>query len=119
MNGVFMRCLRKISGHSRYAAGGLRDVEVREAMQFPSVDCLLLRFRLKYCRRLVCGGPAFLLALLGIPSLDGRRPLLEWSSQIALDLDVAFKSIGARRLSVADPRLEPSAWFTSCEKQYG
>ena len=48
LNGVYMRVVRRITGHVRFEGGGLTDHEVRKVGCFPSIDCLIQRARIRY-----------------------------------------------------------------------
>ena len=64
LNNVYMRVMRKISGHCRFSVSdNISDLQVRELCAKPSIDCLLVRARLRYIRR-VCRHPAQALFLL-------------------------------------------------------
>ena len=110
LNAVFMRVFRKITGHSRFASGGLTDKQVREIVTFPAIDSLLVRMRLKYLRRLVCGGPSFLIALLGARCPGTRQPLLDRVHLVSADLQIAWRTQLAQKLNLPDPVSHPDVW---------
>ena len=109
-------------------SGGPSDAKVRIVLPYPSLDCLLVRARLKYLRRLVCKGPRFLLALLsqktaahddiegnvltGVGALDlTTGPLLEWSKLLACDLQKAYETHVAKSLRLPDPSNTAQTWY--------
>jgi hypothetical protein len=54
LNGPYMRCLRKIAGHSRFDAKcDMSDLQVRMRLIQPSIDCLLMRKRLAFAARII------------------------------------------------------------------
>eukprot|EP00973_Karenia_brevis_P083741 11619647-Karenia_brevis.AAC.1 len=78
---VYMRVLRRIAGDSRYSADvKYSDLQVRENMQAPSIDCILMVARLRYLGRLVRLQPPTLVALLHVHK-DGKR--LPWIDLVA------------------------------------
>eukprot|EP00973_Karenia_brevis_P035036 4831202-Karenia_brevis.AAC.1 len=52
INAVYMRVVHRIGGTMRFDKDAISDLEARRLLNAPSVDCLLLRQRLKYCARL-------------------------------------------------------------------
>ena len=58
----------------------LNDLQVREKLEQPSVDCILMRRRLLYLGRLLVHKPAPLLAMLA-STRDGMT--MPWAKQIA------------------------------------
>ena len=53
-NAVYMRVLRNISGNSWFSAEvEHNDVQIRQLLNLPSIDCWIARARLTYCGRLI------------------------------------------------------------------
>ena len=73
------------------------------------LDCWVLRMRLRYLRRVVCGGPGFLSALLCTKRDGSHEPLLPWPRLIARDLQLAWKTAKEFGMGLPDPDLEPEA----------
>ena len=90
INGPYMRVLRRIAGAMRFGPGAPSDYAVREQLQQPSIDCLIMRRRLLYVARIVACKP---LALIGL--LRGRRngQPLPWVRQMHGDLTVLHNSV--------------------------
>eukprot|EP00959_Pyramimonas_sp_CCMP1952_P469994 9495917-Pyramimonas_sp.AAC.1 len=77
-------------------------------MQQPSIDCLLMRARLRYVRRLMCNSPPALLASLA-PRVDGKP--LPWVKLIVSDLRwLREKSCVPLFWALPDPTAGPAAW---------
>eukprot|EP00973_Karenia_brevis_P033480 4616723-Karenia_brevis.AAC.1 len=65
INRVYMQVARKIADACRFAAeGNCTDLNIRNKIKFPSVECRLRRQRLLYASRLIRHGPPALHALL-------------------------------------------------------
>ena len=83
-NAVYMRVLRRVSGNSRFSANVAHtDLQVRQLMNQPSIDCWIARARLAYCGRLVRIRPKSLLALLFV-----GNQVLPWVSQLLVDSEM-------------------------------
>ena len=72
-----MRVVRKLIGQPRYGGGGPSDFEIRQKAGFPSIDCVLMRRRLMYLKRVVERAPGPLLALLAQRSSKISAPWVE------------------------------------------
>lgn len=83
LNVVYMRVLRRICNECRYGEKTIRDIEVRKKLLAPSMDCLLMRGRLRYLSRIVKGSPKALLCLLF--STPGNKKL-PWTLRIVEDM---------------------------------
>jgi hypothetical protein len=83
INGVYMRVLRRILGDCRYGPCVFSDLEVRRQLGQPSIDCLLLRRRMHYLRRLVHHRHKSLIEVLSLVH-DGTR--IPWVDLICRDI---------------------------------
>ena len=106
LNDVYMRGHRRMHGATRAGPGGETDLEFRERIRLPSLDCILARARLRYLGRLLRSRPPALLALLR-QRPRSRRP--GW-------LDLIVDDLRRLRLTVAlcaalpDPDDHPEEW---------
>ena len=86
----------------------LSDLEVRRELRVPSYDCILMRGRLRYVRRIVRTRPTTLLAMLS--SRTGEPPASpEWVVRVQEDLHLAWKTV-AVLASAPPPDLEDPFW---------
>ena len=106
LNSVYMRVLRRIANACRFGHGKT-DYEVRLQLGVPSVDCILMRARLRYFKRIAMTKPVSLMALLA--SRPGGK-MLPWVSLIVDDLDTMRKRTSMCS-QLPDPRLDPNAWW--------
>ena len=90
LNAVYMRVLRRMAGCCNYGEKTISDIAVRKKLQLPSLDCLLVRARLRYLGRILRRKPPALLALLGSRPKDRQLP---WSSLIADDLGIVWRQV--------------------------
>ena len=105
---MYMRVLRRIFGESRYQRTQHTDLEVRRKMQQPSIDCLLMRARLRYVKRLVCNSPPALLAILA-SRVGGEQ--LPWVKLIVSDLRWLRENSCVQLFwTLPDPTAAPAAW---------
>ena len=79
LNTVYMRVLRRISDDCSFGDKTVRDIDVRRKLQAPSIDCLLMRGRLRYLARIVKATPHALMALLFATPKGKQMP---WCSLI-------------------------------------
>ncbi|CAK0891389.1 unnamed protein product, partial [Prorocentrum cordatum] len=82
INAVYMRVLRRIAGAPRFGHT-VHDVTVRDRLGRASVDCLMMRARLRYLGRLLRSQPSALLAMLSTRPKD--RPL-PWAQLLTTDM---------------------------------
>ena len=95
-NAVYMRVLCKISGNSRFSADvAHNDLQVRQLLNQPSIDCWIARARLAYCGRLIRSRPKALLALLftssndvGVKNHSPQKKVLPWITQLLADSEM-------------------------------
>ena len=109
LNSSYMKVLRRIAGMVRFNGSQPADVVVRELMNAPSVDCIIMKMRLQYLRRLLCSQCAPLTALLSAKDTYGvsASPL---AKLIAEDLDFVYNSSALARDSLCAPTTSPEAW---------
>ena len=48
LNGMYMRVVQKIGGNSRYDDTAVSDFTARQCIGVPSIDCLVMKSRLRY-----------------------------------------------------------------------
>jgi len=106
LNGVYMRALRRISGHLNLG-DSISDINVRKAVHQPSLDCLLARARLLYLRRILVNRPVSLLALLHYRPNDQQLP---WVKLVLRDLDL-MRTLVAQCSRLPSAELCPNDWF--------
>ena len=67
LNAVYMRVLRRIADCCRFdGTTGANDLQVREKLGQPSIDCLLAKARLRYFGRIIQNRHKTLWAILGV-----------------------------------------------------
>ena len=81
-----MRVLRKIADCSRFGSGCASDLEVRQMLGAPSIECLLLRRRLTHALSLTLHAPPSLIALLQARVGVRQDKYLPWTVQVRNDL---------------------------------
>ena len=106
LNGVYMRVLRKIAGCSRYQRCET-DLQVRRNLKMPSIECILVRCRLRYVRRLIVSRPLALLSLLGV-AFQGKR--LPWVQLVLKDLRL-MRTAAACCSRLPDPAHDTREWI--------
>ena len=108
LNGVYMRVLRRIAGDTRFGHAELNDLQVRASLGQPSLDCLLVRARIKYAGRLMRLRPRALLALLHMQR-QGRR--LQCVKRLLADLDIAVARSSRHEISqMPSAASSPNSW---------
>ena len=106
LNGVYMRVLRRIAGDSRYSTDvKWTDLQVRQKLDQPSIDCLIARSRLLLWGRLVRNQPRHVLALLHVRV--GQRQL-PWVEQLLTDADTLCRQCCPPGFPYA--RDDPNQW---------
>jgi len=85
LNTVYMRLMRRIYGEPRFGPG-TRDYEFRVPNSIPSLDCVIMKKRLHYLKRLLAHGPSILTALLAQQSHQGGT--MPWTKLIISDMCV-------------------------------
>jgi hypothetical protein len=105
-NGVYMRVLRRIGGSMRFGET-ISDYEVRRQMGQPSIDCLLVRHRLLYLRRLLVHRPR---ALLGLLSQRPGGAMMPWTKAAVDDMCLLRDRVGSIG-RLGDPCENPAHWY--------
>ena len=73
-----LRCFEwRIAGEMSFDNTAVTDLEVRTRLQQPSIDCILIRKRLRYCVRIVKAMPQSLVAFLTVARADRALPWVE------------------------------------------
>ncbi|CAE8732350.1 unnamed protein product [Polarella glacialis] len=108
LEGVYARVVRAIGGCRRFSGGGDTDYQVRVALEFPSVECLLSRRRLVYASRLLRRQPASLIALLQQTSGHQRMP---WTRLLLDNMYLLWRLNPERLGTLPDPTSEPNPWI--------
>ena len=79
---VYMRVLRRVANECRFEKC-LSDAGVRAKLKAPSIDCLMMRARLRYLGRVLRNKPQALLAILAV-RVNGQQ--LAWTKLIISDM---------------------------------
>ena len=114
MNNVYMRALRRIAGEMRYdgSEDGKTDLQVRQQLGVPSIDCILLAARFRYVVRVVREAPRTLCAVLGFKREMQQLP---WTLQATDDmLQVAKRAESAPSSHPSSCPEEWRDWLLSC-----
>ena len=115
LTAVYIRVLRRIAGRCRFqAAGNVTDSALLKELSKPSMDCLLVRARLRYLRR-VCKHSSQALFLL-LTLRKGRKPL-PWVTQIISDLHLLKKSVRYHKGRMPGLNAELHEWLALFEDQ--
>ena len=101
-----MRILRRVVGDPNFGEAKFNDLQVRELLGCPSLDCLLLRRRLLYFARLVQFAPGPLQAVL---QYRHQGQALDWVVQICDDLQHVWRRAPSCS-RFPDPILYSDAW---------
>ena len=92
LNGVYMRCLRRIAGECRFGASGtLTDLQVRQKLVQPSLDCLVCRRRLLHARCIATSRSQVLHAMLS-QKCGSEGKVLPWVKLLQHDLHIMYSS---------------------------
>ena len=109
LNRIYMRVIRKIAGKSRYDDSVVEtDREIRDMVGAVSIDCHIIRLRLKYLARLCAKGPESLTAILQAKYKDKEMP---WVTKAEKDMVTLYGVV--RPGPLPDPELPGRAqsWF--------
>ena len=101
---ICMRLHRRIHDCMRHDDSADSDLEVRQRHTIPSVDCVIMRKRLLYLRRVMTHRPPTLLALLHC-RVNSR--LLPWVTLITEDLQYVRDWVMPH---LPDPSVNPESW---------
>ena len=109
LNHVYMRGLRRIAGQCRYQAGGLTDERIRELMEAPSIDSMIVSRRLLYLPSVLSSPAVSLRALLSVcVGPESRR--LPWSQLILSDLRSLKLFYHSKLAELGDPLVDGQKW---------
>ena len=117
LNGPYMRMLRRIAGEMRFDNTAISDFEVRTRLQQPSIDCILIRKRLRYVARIVEAKPQSLVAFLRVARADRALP---WVEQMYADFAALHRSgyeVAASLPPLGAPELWP-AWIAQHSNEW-
>ena len=106
LNDVYMRAVRRLHGQARFGDGPT-DLQVRMDARAPSIDCLVMRARLRYLRRLLVAQPAGMLALLASRPAGHRLP---WLSLVAADMQ-RLRALVSECASLPCPEACAQEWY--------
>ena len=108
LNGLYMRVLRRIADECRYSnEGNITDLQVRVKLGQPSIDCVLIKCRLRYFARLITRGPDALKAVLGTKCRGTHMP---WSCQMLEDMRTLHAHVPAANSLLPEPSLDHADW---------
>ena len=110
LNVVYMRVWRRIANCPRFNGQAGKDVEVRKALNVPSIDCYMRKRRLAYLCRLVACDVAPLLGILQIR--DSQQVRLPWCRLVLNDLQVLYASLPSKLAALGDPSVYPDVWMS-------
>jgi len=103
-----MRALRRITGAMRYDKHCANtDLQVRAAAGQPSIDCLLMRARLRYLRRMCKHSNQ---ALYIITCMRHKDKPIPWVTQIVRDLATLRKHCGASGSKLPEHNAPLEVW---------
>jgi hypothetical protein len=109
LNSPYMRVLRRIYGQPRFDDSCTdTDVEIRRSLSRPSIDCLVVRQRLRYLPRLLLRRPRALIAMLQATFKDDKLP---WVVQLRKDFNVLYSYSWAITKYLPAPDPCESSWF--------
>lgn len=100
-----MRVVRRIHDSCRFARCE-SDLSLRERLKVVSIDCLLLRSRMRYLGRLMRVAPRALIAILQLR--PGSHPL-KWVQLICEDMLIMKQRVSLCS-HLPDPGVDPNAW---------
>ena len=102
-----MRALRRIAGETLFRADekNKSDAAVRERMNAPSIDCMLMAARLRYAIRILRQRPPSLVAVL---SVQPKGIMLPWPRLLCDDMRGLAATCAA--CPSGDPCTDPQAW---------
>ena len=109
LQAVQVRVLRRIAGETAHCHTVHSDRQIRELLGQPSVDCMLMRARLAYLKRLVVNSPPKLCALLFARPVGKRLP---WVELVAADMRWLRRSVAHAEIAgLPCPDEAPMAWL--------
>ena len=110
LNAVYMRGLRRIADAARFRATGHgSDLSVRQALDLPSLQCLIAQRRLLLLSSLLRSAPPHLISLLSLPAgAAGKK--LPWVQLVLRDLDLFYRFHETRVQELGPPSEHPERW---------
>eukprot|EP00973_Karenia_brevis_P065142 9044142-Karenia_brevis.AAC.1 len=106
-----MRVLRAVLGCQRYDKKcSTSNVDVRRALGWPSIECLITRRRLKYLATLCQRKPASLWALLGCSASAREHCPLPWVNLVLADLQALYAFHDCKLAQLGPPKANTEAW---------
>ena len=107
LNATYMRGLRRIADELRFDSNenGKTDLQVRQQLGAPSIDCILLVARMRYIIRVVREAPKSLCAALHFRR-EGQP--IPWTRQATQDMLVVAKQ--SQFAPDSNPSLSPFEW---------
>ena len=120
INAAYMRLVRRLADKVRFESGSGTDIAARMSIAWPSIDCLIMRQRLTYLARLVCGDSTALLAILQQEVLHSRsatKRRLPWVAQSINDMRVLYISVVSARVCLPPPDDAPQVWWSFIREQ--
>jgi hypothetical protein len=106
LNAVYMRVVGRIVDMPLFDDSSVSDLEVRILAKMSSLDCWLVKARLRYLGRMLRNRPEPLLALL---ACRPKNKMLPWAELIVEDMRIARRMSTLCR-NLGDPADEPMAW---------
>lgn len=108
LQSVYMRVLRRKYGEVRHCRTQHTDLELRTMMQQPSIDCLLMRTRMRYLKGLLSNCP---MALISLFHLKPNNIFLPWVKLIIDDMRwITHHSYAEDAWAMPDPESYPATW---------
>ena len=101
-----MRNLERIADNCLFGHS-VRDIDIRRELQSPSIDCILMKARLRYFGRILKMQPPALLALLS--SRPGGSPI-GWVRLIVQDMRILQQRVSLCS-ALPDPVGNPKPWL--------
>ena len=121
LNRAYMRVARRIAGQSLYAGRvgeqrehNLTDLQIRRQLCIPSIDCLVIRARLKYAGRLA--NNAKVGALRALLSAKPKGKPMPWASQLARDMQYMYEHTDIAKLVTPPSHRDAGATWTHVMK---
>jgi hypothetical protein len=108
LNAVYMRVLRRIIGDVRFGKCRFSDFQVRETLNQPSIDCLLVRRRLAFLGRSASTQHRSQIACLAL-RVNGSP--LPWIEQVKDDMSRLYQSWPDHCKHLPDPAVDASSWW--------
>lgn len=105
LNAVYMRVVRRTANRCRFEKTQ-SDLQVRVMLKLPSIECVLMRARLRYLKRVLKTAPRALVAIL---QLKHKTKQMKWVALIIEDMKILRARISAFS-KMPDPSVEASTW---------